>query len=226
MTNVSAWIKTLVAATLVATILSSLGSKNDSTTGLKGSRRLQDLSAFIIPFNPPTPSASSGPRFTNFINFSVFPRPPVAPSPTNTTTPVTPTSNSTSTNATTPIPPRGFTNEGASAQVGATLQGLSQTSGGGLLPDFNTVQSSFFGTVAPSPPIPTTPATPVPANSTSTNTTTPIPPRGFTNEGSSQVGNTLQALSQNSGGGLLPDFNTVQSSFFGTPGGFSNGFFP
>jgi hypothetical protein len=69
-----------------------------------------------------------------------------------------------------------------------------------------------------------------------TNMTAPIAPQtladfsfagSFTNEGASaQVSATLQGLSQTSGGGLLPDFNTVQSSFFGTPGGFSNGFFP
>jgi hypothetical protein len=39
----------------------------------------------------------------------------------------------------------GFTNEGASALVSDTLQSLSSMSGGGILPDFNTVQSSFFG---------------------------------------------------------------------------------
>jgi hypothetical protein len=55
-----------------------------------------------------------------------------------------------STNFTTPLTLAnfsfpGFTNDGASFLVSNTLQTLSQGSGGGILPDFNTVQSSFFG---------------------------------------------------------------------------------
>jgi hypothetical protein len=50
-------------------------------------------------------------------------------------------------------PAGSFTNEGASGLVRDALQGLSQSSGGGVLPDFNTVQTSFFGNTTFTPQV-------------------------------------------------------------------------